>query len=359
MHYIRKRGRSMKKYLALMLVLAILVPFAACTKDPEGDTTTTTANNDTSSTNPNDPSGTNPTANTGDTTLDPSNTGTTVDTSTTTGVPPTDEQGNTVPTTVPPTNGPTETAAPTKEGDPPTKAPTAAPTQPPANVVPVNGSIAEIVDYYSKAANATKTSKDFSVKKHTVQTVKFVKPTIVAAFANTLLKDLDGKTLDYDITFKNGIGYDNKDGGKQTTRTPQSFLPIKDQDYMCKLPASGVKAASCVADGSNYKVVIELINETVKAVIEPPVYSSCMNSVTEDIKNVKEVKISDNAQAAYSQGKITAVVNSQGKLVSVSMHGYGYITGDVESGTVKIPLGGKVKNAELYGVFDESYNFTW
>lgn len=210
----------------------------------------------------------------------------------------------------------------------------------------------DMVEYYNSAANNMKTSKErFGVNRTTVQVIKFVKPTLMASLANSLLKDLDGKTVSRDELFENA-----KSLIEGSANTPMTFLPLKDKSYMSKLTAAGVKSATCEAVGDNDVITINLISETVAARLDPPTYSSCMNSIAADINNVKEVKIGDNAMATYSGGKIVAVIDPQGRLLSVSLYGRGDIKGSVEAGTIKIPT---VKEAELYGTFTETYTFNW
>lgn len=323
----------MKRFLALFMAIALLmVSFAACKKNDGDDTTTTapestTAENITGDGNTADPTATDTTGTNDPTATD--NTQADPNASTDPNAPTDPNASNTQP------SGTSETATTTTRSE---------------DGPPVGSDIAKILTYYNDAANATKSAGSFRATKHTLQHLKLQKPTLLVPLANTLLKDIDNKVLDRDETFVNGKGT------KNTDYTPTNFLPVKNKPYMSQLTANYVQSATCVKDGNNYKVTIKLKDETVSATSDPPGFSSCSDSVTEDIRNVKEVKISSSAQAAYSQGELVAVINPQGKLISLRQFAAVILTGDLEKGTISIPT---VKNAVFNGDFLAEYKFYW
>ncbi len=230
---------------------------------------------------------------------------------------------------------------------------TAAPTTVASNNfgAPVGGTVEQIVQYYNTKANAIKQEKNFSVKRVQDQSIKFDEPALVAAVFNALLKDLT-KVSTSDEVFANGVGT------KKEGNTPAKYFTVKDKDYVSQLTANGVKSAECKVEGDKVVITILLNEETCNAKVVPPIYGSCINNITEDIINVKEAKISDDAQATYSAGSMKLTVDgASGKATQLITHAEGKIKGNVEAGTITyLPT---VKNAVVSGKFTETFDMTY
>lgn len=312
----------MKKLLAVLLVTVLLASiFTSCGKDPDPETTTTAEQTTTTAA-----------ATSSDlaesTSID--QTGATGATTTVSGTA----------TTTTGSGAATTTAAATTATD--------------NSGAPVGGTVEQIVAFYNEKANTLKQDANYKIVCTVDQSVKFDKPALVGTFANMLLKDLT-KVYDLTDTFVNGMATERKD------KSINDFLTVKGQSYCSALAASNVTSATCTKEGSTVLINIKIKDENCNAKTDPPIFSTCINNVTEDIKNVKEVQVSDSAQAAYTGGELNLKYDlTSGKVTELKTHAKGVITGDVESGTVTIPFnGGKVSNCQLTGEFTETYKFTY
>lgn len=226
---------------------------------------------------------------------------------------------------------------------------TAAPTTQDSSGAPIGGTVEQILAYYNTKANQIKQEKNFSVHRTQDQKITFQEPGWAATIFNALLSSLN-KVSEADDTFVDGLGT------KRENNTPAKFITVKDQSYVSQLTAAGVKSATCVKDGDKVVVTIDLKDETCNAKVVPPHFGTCINNVTEDIINVKEVKISDDAMATYSNGQLKITVNSSGKVTQLVTRGEGLITGNVEKGTVPVPT---IKGAAVKGTFIETFDITY
>ncbi len=164
---------------------------------------------------------------------------------------------------------------------------------------PVNGSVAEILTFYNAAANNTKQQKNFTVVtkgkldckiKELITTNK-----LVISGANKLLESLF-KDEEFTETFKDGKGT------QRTDKTPNTYLPVKNQDYMSKLTPADVLSASCTPKGDGWEVKIVIKEETVSPITPPPMHYKGMDTMDKEI-NLADlpngITIHEDAKATY------------------------------------------------------------
>jgi len=258
------------KILALLLALTFVFSFSACKKTEPGQTTTTETTAEV-------------TTLTGETTTEE----TTAES--TTAIGETTMQGTTAPN----------------------EATTAA-----ALSAPVGGSIADIVTFYNRHANATKeyTGK-ITVHRKIGTVTKITKMTV--GFKQLLQTVLDRQLKDKDET-KTFVNGKNPNDSNDTL---EKFLPRSAGQKMSTLTPAGVKFASCVLDGSGWKVTITLKKEVMTGVdVAPPYHSSVMDPLEIDSKSLDPFTLGDG-QVVYGQtsapnngGTLTAKVNPNGYL---------------------------------------------
>ena len=207
---------------------------------------------------------------------------------------------------------------------------------------PVGGSTAQIVAFYNQTANAVKSTKNITVKRHdkTEGTVNI--PAIAKAFMG------DGADMDPNSEETKTESFVNGKGTKDTSLTLKNFLPVRGQDYVSQLKASYVKSASCVKQGDGWIIKITLKDESNIDGFEnlPDTYTSCMDltmgggsggsggpggpgggppdgtrpegsAPPPDGGNMPSM----NASGSLKNGMITAVINKDGQLTSLT-HSY-------------------------------------
>lgn len=190
-------------------------------------------------------------------------------------------------------------------------------TAAPAGITaPVGGSIADIVAFYNQYANATKEYKGkitVNRKMGTETKITEFLPLVKGVLQGVLDRQLKDK--DETKTFVNGK---NPSDGNDTL---EKFLPRSGGQKMSVLTPAGVKFASCVIDGSGWKVSITLKKEVMNGLDSiPPYHSSVMDPLEIDNESMDPFTIGDG-QVVYGQtaepnngGTITAKVNPNGYL---------------------------------------------
>lgn len=310
-----ERRQIMKKIIALLLALAMIFAFAACkSKDDNKDTTadsTQGAGADVQDTQAGGEDTTAAEAPSGDSTAAPSEGGSEAATQGQQGGSQGGQQGN----------------------------------KPAAEIkAPVNGSKAEIVAFFNKYASAMKSyTGKVSVKRVQGTTSKINSITggsAIAKIAQPLLPN------DYPKT-------DNKtfNGGKASDGTTlASFLPAaKRASY--KVDPAGVKSASCVKQGSGWKVSITLVTESGEGLTYVPKYhGSCFDtlSLTKDSFGPFEPV---STKVNYQSGTFTFVLNANGTLASINVS-------EPANVICKLKKGVSI-DADFTGTWQQQYTFVY
>ena len=375
----------MQKFLALLLAAAIAFSFAACGKKT-GDETTTTApagqvDNTTEGQTGAEGESTTVDGTTGDALTDPSATeGSTADGSTNPGVSTTaapvsnkkpettgtgvSKTGTGESTTVKPsettTVKPSETTT-VKPSETTTIKPTTtqpATTQPattiPATITaPVGGSMAQILTFYNKYANAMKSYKGrvtVTKKSGTVSTIKSIT-------GGSVVKNLALKMLpnDYEqkptYTFTNGKS--NKDNKTLSSWLPRNYSPLMSE--LSPTGTNGVKSATCVRSGSGWKVTIVMKDDVVTGAsalnAKPKYVSKCMDTLDLKAEDLDPFVL-ENANVNYTGCTIVAVFNAQGLMTKLDVTTPANITGKLKYGIIGI-------NADVTGTYKGNYTFTY
>ena len=286
-----KGDKSMKKILALLLVFTFVFAFSAC-KGSTDETTTAAA-----TTVPGETTSAEVTTLPGDTTA--------------------------AVTTLP---GETTTAGTTLPGQT-TTTPAVTTTMPAVTIkAPVGGTPALIVAFYNQYANATKAYKGkVTIKRVDGTTGKIEKLSpdwkSIRDQATGMLADLNSYPKTATKTFVNGMN---------GTDSLQKFLPRSDYKTLSELEAAGVKSATCVKNGTGWKVSIVLKPEQTTNLNDHPKYNyQCMDTVNISNDDLKPFTLG-GAQVSYQGSTITAQINSKGLLDSLTLY-----EPDSISGTLK------------------------
>ena len=313
-----ERRKIMKKIIALLLALAMIFAFAACKgKDDKNDTTAESsqdANADVQDTQAGDAE-----SNAAESTADD--------------------------TAVAPSEGGSEAATQGQQGG---SQGGQQGSKPAAEIkAPVNGSKAEIVAFFNKYASAMKSyTGKVSVKRVQGTTSKINSITggsAIAGIAEPLLPN------DYPKT-------DNKtfNGGKASDGTTlASFLPAaKRASY--KVDPAGVKSASCVKQGSGWKVSITLVTESGEGLTYVPKYhGSCFDTLSltpDDFKpfSPKSTKVN------YQSGTFTFVLNADGTLASINVSEPANVVCKLTFGNSNVGI-----DANFTGTWQQQYTFAY
>ena len=377
----------MQKFLALLLAAAIAFSFAACGKKT-GDETTTTApagqvDNTTEGQTGAEGESTTVDGTTGDALTDPSATeGSTADGSTNPGVSTTaapvsnkkpettgtgvSKTGTGESTTVKPSETTTVKPSETTTIKPTTTQPATtqpATTQPattqPATTIPatitapVGGSMAQILTFYNKYANAMKSYKGrvtVTKKSGTVSTIKSIT-------GGSVVKNLALKMLpnDYEqkptYTFTNGKS--NKDNKTLSSWLPRNYSPLMSE--LSPTGTNGVKSATCVRSGSGWKVTIVMKDDVVTGAsalnAKPKYVSKCMDTLDLKAEDLDPFVL-ENANVNYTGCTIVAVFNAQGLMTKLDVTTPANITGKLKYGIIGI-------NADVTGTYKGNYTFTY
>lgn len=244
--------------------------------------------------------------------------------------------------TVPPVTQPgTTSPATTKPAA--TKPPTTTPTD--TVKAPVGGTAAQIVSFYNKYANELKAYKG----KVTVTKADGTTTVINAISGGNVVRNLAQDMLPNDyktkptLTFVNGVS-----GGTTLVK----HLPRGDEAKMSVLEPAGVSSASCVKNGSGWKVTIALKKETVNSLSGVPKYTAqCMDTLGLTPDDLKPFTL-QSAQVDYINCAIVAVLDAQGRITKLDITTPAQITGKLKYGLIGI-------NADVTGTYKGNYTFTY
>ena len=314
-----ERRKIMKKIIALLLALAMIFAFAACKgKDDNKDTTadsTQGAGADVQDTQTGDAESNAAESTADDTAVAPSEGGSEAATQGQQGGSQGGQQGN----------------------------------KPAAEIkAPVNGSKAEIVAFFNKYASAMKSyTGKVSVKRvqGTTSKINSLNPDKILgidliAKAEPLLPNDYPKTATK--TFNGGKASDGT--------TLASFLPAAKRASYNVDPA-GVKSASCVKQGSGWKVSITLVTESGEGLTYVPKYhGSCFDTLSltpDDFKpfSPKSTKVN------YQSGTFTFVLNADGTLASINVS-------EPANVICKLKKGISI-DADFTGIWQQQYTFVY
>lgn len=177
---------------------------------------------------------------------------------------------------------------------------------------PVNGSKADIVNFYNKYANATQkyTGKVTITKKDgTACTLDYISLEAARTTAEGMLPNDWADAKPSTKTFTNGKTAE----GDNINR----MLPPDKEDFVSRLTPAGAKSASCTKVSGGYKVVIKLVSETGNDInFKPKHHSSCMDTLALTSKDLEPFKLNE-AKITYTGATITAVINEKGLLTSL------------------------------------------
>ena len=302
-----------------MLALAMIFAFAACKNDAGKDDETTTAA---------DAAGADVSA--GDETAAP------VDDS---NAPVTDDTGSTVPAT----GDEASTAAGPQNADETKGGSTGGQTAAVINA-PVNGSKADIVNFFNKYATAMKQYTG----KVTVKRVQGTTSKINSITGGDAVKDKAEPLLPNDYPQTSTKTFN---GGKASDGTTLSkFLPANDLTAY-NVPAEGVKSATCVKQGSGWKVSITLVPESGTGLQYVPKYhSKCFDTLSlseDDFKPFTPKSTTVN----YQSGTYTFVLGADGRITSISVS-------EPANVVCKLSLGISI-DADFTGTWKQDYTFTY
>ena len=309
----------MKRLFALMLALAMIFAFAACKNDAGKDDENTTAA---------DAAGADVSA--GDETAAPADES---------NAPVTDESGSTVPAT----GDEVSTAADTQKADETKGSSTGGQTAAVINA-PVNGSKADIVNFFNKYATAMKQYTG----KVTVKRVQGTTSKINSITGGDAVKDKAEPLLPNDYPQTSTKTFN---GGKASDGTTLSkFLPADDLTAY-NVPAEGVKSATCVKQGSGWKVSITLVPESGTGLQYVPKYhSKCFDTLSlseDDFKPFTPKSTTVN----YQSGTYTFVLGADGRITSISVS-------EPANVVCKLSLGISI-DADFTGTWRQDYTFTY
>ncbi len=210
---------------------------------------------------------------------------------------------------------------------------------------PTGYSPAQIVNYYTQACSKTMSLSRFSVKKSDTVSIKINSIEGLGVFngagkaaANAVIKKYAG-TKTYNETFVNGKGTQN------TSRTAEDFL------QPAKLDAAGAKSATVVKDGNNYRVSIKVVKETSTLKSMPKYHSQCMTPLDMSTVDISPFELT-SVNFTYPGGKITAVINPQGYVISQKI--YMPLIGDGTGGYKALQI-----TANLDGSFDQTITYSF
>ena len=316
----------MKRLFALMLALAMIFAFAACKNDAGKDDENTTAA---------DAAGAD--VSVGDETAAPADDS---------NAPVTDDTGSTVPAT----GDEASTAANPQNADETKGGSTGGQTAAVINA-PVNGSKADIVSFFNKYATAMKQYTG----KVTVKRVQGTTSKINKMNPDKLLGiDLISKAEpllpnDYPKTSTKTFN-----GGKASDGTTLAkFLPADDLKAY-NVPAEGVKSATCVKQGSGWKVSITLVPESGTGLQYVPKYhSKCFDTLTlteDDFSPFKPKSTTVN----YQSGTYTFDLGADGRITSISVS-------EPANVVCTLTIGGSNSgiDADFTGTWRQDYTFTY
>ena len=315
-----ERRQTMKRIIAILLALIMIFAFAACKgKDDKNDNTTAEssqdANADVQDTQTGDAE-----SNAAESTADD--------------------------TAVAPSEGGSEAAAQGQQGG---SQGGQQGNKPAAEIkAPVNGSKAEIVAFFNKYATAMKQYKG----KVTVNRVQGTTSKINSLDPDKILGiDLIAKAEpllpnDYPKTATKTFN-----GGKASDGTTlASFLPAAKRASYNVDPA-GVKSASCVKQGSGWKVSITLVTESGEGLTYVPKYhGSCFDtlSLTKDSFGPFEPV---STKVNYQSGTFTFVLNADGTLASINVS-------EPANVICKLKKGISI-DADFTGIWQQQYTFVY
>ena len=309
----------MKRLFALMLALAMIFAFAACKNDAGKDDETTTAA---------DAAGADVSA--GDETVAPADES---------NAPVTDDTGSTVPAT----GDEASTAAGPQNADETKGGSTGGQTAAVINA-PVNGSKADIVNFFNKYATAMKQYTG----KVTVKRVQGTTSKINSITGGDAVKDKAEPLLPNDYPQTSTKTFN---GGKASDGTTLAkFLPADDLTAY-NVPAEGVKSATCVKQGSGWKVSITLVPESGTGLQYVPKYhSKCFDTLSlseDDFKPFTPKSTTVN----YQSGTYTFVLGADGRITSISVS-------EPANVVCKLSLGISI-DADFTGTWKQDYTFTY
>ncbi len=219
-------------------------------------------------------------------------------------------------------------------------------TKPDTSVkAPVNGSKAQIVSFYNQYANELRNYKG----KVTVKKSDGTKTVINSISGGALVKNLAQDMLPNDYSAKPTLTFvQGKSGGTSLAK----HLPRGKQAKMSVLQPEGVASATCVKSGSGWKVTIALKPESVNQLSGVPKYTAqCMDtlSLTDDDLNPFTLQ---SAKVTYSNCKITAVMDSLGRITKLDVSTPATITGKLKYGFIGI-------DADITGNYNGNYTFAY
>ena len=309
----------MKRLFALMLALAMIFAFAACKNDTGKDDDSTTAA---------DAAGAD--VSVGDETAAPADES---------NAPVTDDTGSTVPAT----EDEASTAANPQNADETKGGSTGGQTAAVINA-PVNGSKADIVNFFNKYATAMKQYTG----KVTVKRVQGTTSKINSITGGDAVKDKAEPLLPNDYPQTSTKTFN---GGKASDGTTLSkFLPADDLTAY-NVPAEGVKSATCVKQGSGWKVSITLVPESGTGLQYVPKYhSKCFDTLSlseDDFKPFTPKSTTVN----YQSGTYTFVLGADGRITSISVS-------EPANVVCKLSLGISI-DADFTGTWRQDYTFTY
>lgn len=315
-----ERRQTMKRIIAILLALIMIFAFAACkSKDDKNDNTmaesSQDANADVQDTQAGDAE-----SNAAESNADDS-------------------------TAVAPSEGGSEAATQGQQGG-------QQGNKPEAEIkAPVNGSKAEIVAFFNKYASAMKSyTGKVSVKRvqGTTSKINSLNPDKILgidliAKAEPLLPNDYPKTATK--TFNGGKASDGT--------TLASFLPAaKRASY--KVDPAGVKSASCVKQGSGWKVSITLVTESGEGLtFVPKHHGSCFDTLSltpDDFKpfSPKSTKVN------YQSGTFTFVLNADGTLASINVSEPANVVCKLTFGNSNVGI-----DANFTGTWQQQYTFAY
>lgn len=177
---------------------------------------------------------------------------------------------------------------------------------------PVGGSVAQIVEYYNKAANAAKAYPGTMKVKRTQGTVSSLE-SISIELARGIVEGIlpNDYPQEKTVTFTNG----KSSSGEKAS----AFFPVDDKPYTSNLTPAGVKSASCAKQGSGYKVVITLVSEKGDDInFVPKHHSSCADTLALTQEDLDPLTINE-CNITYTGATITATVDEYGRITTLNI----------------------------------------